>query len=75
MLQDVNPVCDREGGCQEKEDYEFCEGDAEQEEIGKPSPRSFRLREAFAQSPALIVTSRMFARRPKAAEARAYNLD
>ena len=42
MLQDVNPVCDREGGCQEKEDYQFCEGDAEQEEIGKPSPKHFR---------------------------------
>ncbi len=42
MLQDVDPVCDRERGCQEKEDYQFCRGDAEQEEIGKPPAKHFR---------------------------------
>jgi hypothetical protein len=42
MLKDVDPVCDREGGCQYKEDYQFCRGDTEQKEIGKPSPKHFR---------------------------------
>jgi hypothetical protein len=42
MLKDVNPVCDREGGRQYKEDYQFYCRDAEKEEIGKPSPKHFR---------------------------------
>jgi len=33
MLQDVDPVYDREGGREKKEGYQFYCGDAEQEEI------------------------------------------
>ena len=42
MLKDVDPVRDREGRRQYKEDHQFRRGDAEQEEIGKPSPKNFR---------------------------------
>ena len=42
MLKDVDPVCDREGGRQYKEDYQFYCGDAEKEEIGKSSLKHFK---------------------------------
>jgi len=41
MLQDIDPISNCEGGCQQKEEDEFCQGDTEQEEIGKPSAKHF----------------------------------
>ncbi|HUL21247.1 MAG TPA: hypothetical protein VLZ10_07315 [Thermodesulfobacteriota bacterium] len=38
MLRDVNPICDREGGRQGKEQNDLRRCDAEQEKVAKPSP-------------------------------------
>jgi len=49
MLQDVDPVRDREGGCQWKQDYQLRCCDAEEEEISQSSPKHVRHRTVRAQ--------------------------
>src|SRR6266550_9176571 len=44
MLQDVDPVCDRERGCQWKQDHQLRCGNAEEEEISQSSPKHVRHR-------------------------------
>jgi hypothetical protein len=44
MLQDVDPVRDRERGCQWKQDHQLRYGNAEEEEISQSSPKHVRNR-------------------------------